>query len=233
MSDRARRLTGLYATVAAIAAVALSPLLALSYLATAEGAEELEIGTVSAWAEPARDLTGGLLTWASPDRVYSTYVQTFALLFPAVLLCARALYARRSSTARTERWGWRIAYVGYALGSVGLVAASFALIPGDSDSDVLNLVFLALMLPGMLVSVVGSTVLGIALLGDGYRPRLTSWLLALSFPSMAVVPAVLGHNSLGMLPVMVAWGATGLQLSRASDRTRAHRPAPTAFEVGP
>ena len=36
------RFTGLYAMVAAVAAVALAPLLALSYFAIGEGAEELE-----------------------------------------------------------------------------------------------------------------------------------------------------------------------------------------------
>jgi hypothetical protein len=82
------RLTGLYAVLAGAAAVFLSPLLALSYFATADGAQELDIGTVSAWADPARDIAGGLLTWASADRVYSTYVQVFALLLLAVLLCA-------------------------------------------------------------------------------------------------------------------------------------------------
>ena len=61
----ATRLTGLYAVLAAAAAVFFSPLLALSYFATADGAQELETGTVSAWADPARDIVGGLLTWAS------------------------------------------------------------------------------------------------------------------------------------------------------------------------
>ena len=68
MSDRSTRLAGLYAATAAIAAVVLSPLLALSYFSIGEGADELENGTVRAWADPARDVVGGLLTWASPER---------------------------------------------------------------------------------------------------------------------------------------------------------------------
>ncbi len=225
MSDRASRLTGLYATIAAAAALLLSPLLALSYFATGEGAEELELGTVSAWSDPAGDLAGGLLTWASPDRVYATYVQAFALLFPAIFLCARVIRARRTPAGRNERWGWRIALTGYALAGVGLVAASVALLPAEPDSAAVNVVFLALMLPGMLVSVLGSTVLGIALLRDRYRPWLTAWLLMLAFPSMVVVPTILGHNSLGMLPLMLAWGATGVTLWQRSDTTPAREPA--------
>jgi hypothetical protein len=222
MSDRSIRLTGLYAATAAIAAVGLSPLLALSYFSIGEGADELENATVRAWADPARDVVGGLLTWASPERVYATYVQAFALLFPAVFLCARAVRARRFPGSGTERWGWRIALTGYGLTGVGLVLAAFALIPGSADSTPLNIVFLAMLLPGMFVSAVGSTVLGIALLRSRYTPRLTPWLLTLAFPSMVVVPTVLGHNSLGMLALMLAWGATGWRLWRTGD------PAPAA-----
>jgi hypothetical protein len=227
MSDRSTRLTGLYAAIAAIAAVVLSPLLALSYFSIGEGADELENGTVRAWADPARDVVGGLLTWASPERVYATYVQAFALLFPAVFLCARAVRAHRFPARGQERWGWRIALAGYGLAAVGLVAASFVLIPGSTDSTPLNIVFLTMLLPGMFISAVGSTVLGIALLRSRYTPGLTPWLLTLSFPSMLVVPTVLGHNSLGMLTLMIAWGATGWQLWRAGDATPAAELATT------
>jgi hypothetical protein len=219
MAERTTRAAGLYAAVAAAAAVLLSPLLALSYFATSEGADELGTGTVSAWADPARDLVGSLLTWASADRVYATYVQAFAVLFPAVLLCALVVHRRRpAARSRLERWGWRIALFGYALASVGLGAAFVVLIAGSVAGDALNVVFLGVMLPAMLFSVLGSTVLGIALLRAGYRPKLTAWLLALAFPSMLAIPGLLGHNSLGMLPIFVAWGLTGLRLWRPTER---------------
>ena len=71
---------------AAIAAVIISPLLALSYFGIPDGEGSLEQGSIAAWADPARTHLSGLLTWASPDRVYATYVQALGLLFPAVLL---------------------------------------------------------------------------------------------------------------------------------------------------
>ena len=46
MSDRATRLAGLYAAIAAAASVLLSPLLALSYFGIPDGAEQLHSGTV-------------------------------------------------------------------------------------------------------------------------------------------------------------------------------------------
>jgi hypothetical protein len=217
MLKHATSRTGLYAAIAAAVAVILSPLLALSYFATGGGADELHSRTVAAWAGPTRDLVGGLLTWASPDRVYATYVQAFALLFPAVLLCALAVRRRRPRGTRTERVGWRIALTGYSIATAGLVSVFVILIAGSISGGALNIVFLTLLLPGMFVSAIGSTVLGIAFLRAHYTPRLTSWLLTLAFPSMVVVPELLGHNSLGMVPLIVAWGVTGMQLWRSGD----------------
>jgi hypothetical protein len=209
------RLTGLYAVFAAVAVTLLSPLLALSYFATAEGAEELEIGTVSGWADPGRDLAGGLLTWASPDRVYSTYVQLFALLFPAVFLCARAVRARRVNAGRFERVSWRITLVGYALLSLGLLVVAFALIGGDSANVAVDAGFMVLMVPGMLAGAIGSTMLGIALLRAGDVPRVTAWLLALSFVLLIAGSSTLGHNGIGLVPLFVAWAVPGWQMWRA------------------
>ena len=215
MSDRATRLTGLYAVVAAGAALLVSPLLALSYFETNEGADELDAGTVSAWADPARDLAGGLLTWASPERVYATYFLLFWVLFPAVFLCAHAVHERRRAAAgRLERWGWRMALLGYGFGLVGPVVAAMILVEGSTGATAIDIVFLAVMVPAMALDVIGSTVLGIALVRDGYVPKLTAWLLALVLPSMLIVPGVLGNLSIGLLPVFIAWALTGWQLWR-------------------
>ena len=87
-------------------------------------------------------------------------------------------------------------------------------------------IFLALLLPGMFISAIGSTVLGIALLRGRYTPRLTPWLLTLAFPSMLIIPTVLGHNSLGMVPLILAWGISGIQLWRAHDQASPGEIAP-------
>jgi hypothetical protein len=220
MSDRTTRLIGLYATIAAAAAVVFAPLLGLSYFAIDEGAEELKTGTVSAWAEPARDLAGGLVTFASADRVYATYTQVFALLFPAVLLCAWATRRRRGkSDARLERWGWRIALPGYALFGIGLTAVAIMLIGASASSSILDIAFMPFMLPGIFLSTIGSTVLGIGLLRSGYEPRATAWLLTLALPLWIAGSFVLGHNSIGLVPLFVAWAATGWKLWRAEPAT--------------
>lgn len=220
MSERTTRLIGLYAVLATVAIFLASPLLALSYFGTTEGADELESGTVSGWADPARDHLGGLLTWASPERVYSSYLEVFSICFPAVLLCALAIRRQRPAAKRGERWGWRVALTGYALATAGIVTAGLILVSAAITSDALNVAFLALMVPGMLISAIGSTVLGIALLRspDRFTPRTTAWLLALTLPAMAVIPDLLGHNSLGMLGLVLAWGIAGIGLWRGEAR---------------
>jgi hypothetical protein len=211
MSDRATRLVGVYAMVAAAATLVISPLLALAYFATEDGASELEVGSVSAWAEPARDFAGSLLTFASADNVYYTYLKLLMLTAPALFFCALAVRARRAQQTRPEVWGWRIALVGYGLLALGVILAP--------PSAALNVVFFALIVPGLLLGTIGSTVLGIALLRSSYRPRLTAWLLALAVPLWLVGSDVLGHNSLGLIPLFVAWAATGWRLARAERLT--------------
>jgi hypothetical protein len=215
MSERKTRLIGLYAVVAACVGAVVSPLLALSYFATSGGVEQLQSPTVSAWAVPGRDLAGGLLTWASPNRVYGTYWLAFWLLFTAAFLCARVVHARRPSDAGPlERWGWRLAQVGYVLHPIGGLAAIAVLIDGSAENIVIDAAFVAVMIPGLLIDAIGSTMLGIALLRKGYRPRITAWLLALAFPSIFGISFVGGNFSLGLVPVLAAWATTGWRLWR-------------------
>jgi hypothetical protein len=213
-SPAAARRAGSYAAVASVVTVAVAPLLALSYFAIPDGAEQLRSGTVRFWAEPARRLLEPLVTWAEPERVYATFVQSFALTFPAVLLTALAVRERRTTSSRTERWGWRISVVAYAWACLGLlVVAPLLFADPVGDGAAVGVVFLALLLPGQLFSALGSTVLGVGLLRDGFTPRAAAWLLTLAFPGMLVVPVLLGHNSLGMLPITVAWGIAGRTLT--------------------
>jgi hypothetical protein len=213
---RNSRAVTLYSVVAGICAVLFSPLLAMAYFATAEGAEELEIGTISAWAEPGRDLAGSLLTFASPDGVYKTYTLIFALLFPAVILAHSVVRSQRPTTqTKPERWGWRLTRVGYIMFGTGLVIVAVALFVTASDSPIVDGAFMGLMFPGLLLSLIGSGVLGVALLRAGYRPRLAAWLLALAFPLWIVGDFIIGHNSIGLVPLFVAWATSSAALRGA------------------
>jgi hypothetical protein len=177
MSIHATRRIGLYAVGAAAASLLLAPLLALAYFATADGAAQLGIGTVSTWAQPARTLAGDLLTFADADRVYASYTQAYVLVFPAIVLTAFAARSQRpTSVTRVERWGWRLLLTGYSVLGLGLAAFAILLIPTNAPTSAANLVFVAAMMPRLLLSLIGSTVLGVAFLRSGYQPKVTAWL---------------------------------------------------------
>ena len=214
MSERSQRFIGLYAVIAALGSAIIAPLLALAYFHIEDGQDSLNQSSVSFWADPAYRHLHGLLTFGSPNRVYTTYLGLIALLFPAVILCAWIVRSQRTAPLRgSERWGWRIALAGYVLAGVGLTIVAVLATGGASpNSSVINVVFLALMIPGMLITMIGSTVLGIGLLRSGFAPKATAWLLAFSIPFMIVGSALLGHNSLGMVSLFVAWGIAGWRL---------------------
>jgi hypothetical protein len=105
------------------------------------------------------------------------------------------------------------------------------LVGGDPSTPIVNPLFLGLLFPGILLSTTGSSALGVGLLRSGYRPRLTAWLLALAFPLWIVGDFLVGHNSIGLVPLMLAWGATGLELWRAGNRAPASKVATTAANL--
>ena len=222
---------GTYAVVAAGVAAVTSPLLALAWFATGDGAETAAAGTVSAWAEPATSALGPLLTFAEPDAVYATYTLVMAIALPAIPLAALAARSQRASTGTgPERWGWRMALTGYAVLAASLAVAALLVIV--SADTLANVTFLAGMVPGMLLSLIGSTVLGLALLASRFRPRPAAWLLALAVPLWLVGGFVLGHNSLGLLPLFVAWALVARpwrrKLSAAAPQAAGPSLAPSA-----
>jgi hypothetical protein len=210
-SDRERWLGG-YAMGAAAVAVVVAPLLGLAWFATPDGADALGSASVAWWAEPARHALDPLLTWAGANRVYATYVQLVALLWPAVLLSAWHAFRRRPARTRPERVAWRVLLAGSLLMQAGLTWVSAYLVTGDPNGSAVDVPFLALMVPGTLLSTAGSTVLGCSLLRGRWTPRPTAWLLAVAFPFWFVVSIVLGHNGLGMLTMFLAWAVYGRRL---------------------
>jgi uncharacterized membrane protein YfbV (UPF0208 family) len=70
---------------------------------------------------------------------------------------------------------------------------------------VVNVAYLGAMLPGLLIALLSSLVLGIMLLYAGFVPRWTAIVILLALPIWFLGSFVLGHNSLGILPQLIAW----------------------------
>ena len=198
-----------YSIFASVIMVLFAPLLAMSYFATKDGAEMLGTGSVQAWAKPARNLFEPILTFASADRVYATYSLLIALVIPALPLAAWAVrrarlplagtFERRTSWVVAAAWTWFSA-------SLLIVAVALQVKPANaSGNSVVNVVFLAGMIPGLLIGCLASAPLGASLLRHGFLPRIAGLIITLALPLQIVGSGALGHNSIGLAPQMIAW----------------------------
>ena len=179
-ASRERRL-GLAAVIGGLVGILYFPLHALAYFRTDEGTEGL-----LPWADRGHDLLGPLLDWDDVDTVYKTYGKVMVIVVLGLLLGLAGLWSRRRSEAKgLERWAYRMAFVGYSL----LVVGTFV----EYWTPYLDFGFRAFSGPGFLVSVLASTLLGIALLRRRAAPRLAGWLLALAIPLLLAVTALFGH----------------------------------------
>lgn len=193
---------------------------ALSRFATDEGREDLESPVVRAWAEPAAELLSPLLEWGSADLVYVHYGKLWAPVMAAALLAA--LVVRRGQGAgagRVEAWWWRAALTGYAVATVGVGLSYWT-----QWSDQLNPLFMVgfgVATLGLMVTLLGSTGLGVTALRRGRRPVLPWLLLATCLPLGVLIATV---TSLGnvVLPVVLAFAV----LASRAFAPRAARRAP-------
>jgi hypothetical protein len=205
ISDSTARVVGRVAWLGAWAGVVLAPIHALSRFATADGQEDLESPAVRAWAEPAAERFRALLDWSNPDTVYVSYGKGWFFLFLAATACA--FLVRRTRDPRgLERIAWPIALTGLVIATASVLGDYFT--PWTDQS------FILLGLPGVLISLVGSLLLGIALLRCRYQPRLTGWLLVLWFPLFVLLSSLVAMGA-AALPMLFAWGLAGRSIATA------------------
>jgi hypothetical protein len=213
MPDSRVRAAGLAAAVMALASVVMAPLNALARMRTESGRSDFENELAHWWAAPAMDLAEPLLDFGSPQTVYLAYGRFYVVAMAAVLACAVAVHSRRpSQLRRPERWGWRITLPAYAV-----MTACFAGYWISAPDAVLDVMYLILMF-AMLCSMIGHVLLGIGLIRNGFRPRLTGWVIVTE-PLTAIALVSMSTQALGMWPMMLAWGVAGWSLWRSGART--------------
>jgi hypothetical protein len=196
--DQQLRITR-WAWLSALATLVVGQLHALARFRTEDGESDLDISTTGFWARPAGEALDPLLGWAGPDTVYLTYGKWW-LPAMAVTVAAGVMVMRLRAPYGAEKWGWRLTLVGFAL----LAAGAGTYYWGQWTSyNVLEDIGLWMDLPGVLLSFLGSTVLGIALLRRGARPRLAAVLLALAIPGLFAISSVTSLGNTG-LPIMFA-----------------------------
>jgi hypothetical protein len=210
--DMNERVIGRLAWVMAWVGLVVGQLHAMARHNTADGKEDLQSWTTRVWSDPARELFKPLLDWANPDAVYLTYGKIWLPVFVAFTLCAFVV-RRRRQPAGFEKWAWRVALTGYVLACVGVFCDYWT--QWDTYNAFFDIAFL-ITLPGLLLTLVGSSLLGIALLRRGFVPRTSAWLLALTFPLALGITMITSMGS-AALPVMFAFGLAGRRIAATPD----------------
>ena len=223
------RQIGRAAWVMAWVGLVVGQLHALARFATEDGQEDLELWATAAWAEPAAELLHPLLGWADPDVVYVHYGKIWLPVFAAFTAMALVTYRRRRPRG-FETWVWRVTIGGYVLATLGVLVEYWTQWTGTYEGDGIEAALFSagwvLILPGFLLVMLGSTVLGITLLSRGFRPVVPAALLAALIPCAMVILEVTSMGS-ATLPVMFAFGLLGRHVAAggtvAPARTRAER----------
>lgn len=228
-SDQTRRQVGWLAWMMAWLGLAVGQLHALSRFATAGGREDLANPLVAGWAVPAGDLMRPLLDWAHPDLVYLHYGKIWFPVFAAITLCAWMVYRRRRPVG-FETWAWRVALAGYAVATVGVFVGYWTQWSAAYTEPWFTIGWY-LEIPGLLLTLVGSSILGTTLLARRFRPVLPAVLLALAVPLAIGIVQLTSLGNLS-LPIGFAFGLLGLRLARPASATpgppRAVPPGPRA-----
>lgn len=223
-TDHRDRVIGRVAWLAAWVGLVVGQLHALARFRTADGQEDLATGWTAAWAEPADRLLSPLLDWADPEIVYVTYGKVWFPVFLAFTLGALTVY-RRTRPTGVLKWSWRAALAAYATATTGVLLGYWTQWTGDlpaageelaADGIEQTLFVLGwfVSFPGVMLTLLCSTLLGVTLLATRFRPALPAALLALTVPLAAVL--LLG-TSLGsaVLPVVFAFGLLGRRIARS------------------
>jgi hypothetical protein len=221
------RQIGRLAWVMAWVGLVVGQLHALSRFRTADGKEDLELPLTAAWAEPADDLLSPLLGWADPDLVYVMYGKIWLPVFVAFTLCAVVVYRRRQPGG-FEKWAWRLAIGAYAVACVGVFLDYWTQWTGNYEGggieETLFTAGFLVTVPGLLGTLLFSTVLGVTLLVKRFRPALPALLLALMIPLAIGILEVTSMGS-AALPVMFAFGILGRRIASADSAPDAREPA--------
>ncbi|KGN30521.1 hypothetical protein N802_06810 [Knoellia sinensis KCTC 19936] len=171
-----------------------------------------EGGLGAAWAPPAIDALRPLLEWGDPYFVYWTYGKIWLPICLAFVAAAWLVYRRRQPQG-AEQWAWRVQFAAYALLTVSVAGDYYT--PWMDQFFIVGLVALPLI-------AFGGVWLGILLLRNGFRPRVTPWLLIAFLPLFFAITTVTSMGN-ALLPLMWGWAIAAL---------RRLAPAPEAVPMG-
>ena len=162
------------------------------------------------WAVPATQALRPLLDWSDPWTVYVTYGKIWAPVCIAFLAAGYLVYRRRCP-AGAERRLWQV--------QLGAYAAMTVSVFGDYFTPWWMEQMFVVGIAAMLAIGFGGIGLGIMMLRNGFRPRVTPVLLTIFLPLMFAITSVTSLGS-ALLPLVWGWAIAAQTVAR-------REPAPT------
>ncbi len=163
------------------------------------------------WAVPATQALQPLLDWSDPWTVYVTYGKIWTPVCVAFLTAAYLVYRQRRP-AGAERRLWQVQLGAYTAMTVSVVGDYFT--PWWMEQ------MFVFGIAAMLVIGFGGVGLGIVMVRNGFRPRVTPVLLMIFIPFMFAITSVTSLGS-ALLPLMWGWAiAAQAVVDREPARTR-------------
>ncbi len=198
----------------AVTSLVLVPLHGLARFNPALGHRDLEECCAAWWGRPGLEALQPLLGWSDPFSVYLWYGRVWILLIAAMTFCAFAVHAVLRPLNRTQTWAWRVVLTGLVLETLGISGAFL--------TPWLDQFYLWVGTPGIMLGLLGGTVLGISSLRRGPLPRFTAVLLTVGILTEIVLSTFV-YAGAAVVPMLFAWAVAGRAAARAvtaSDRTQ-------------
>lgn len=202
------------AMAGAVTSLVLVPLHGLARFNPALGHRDLEECCAAWWGRPGLEALQPLLGWSDPFSVYLWYGRVWILLIAAMTFCAFAVHAVLRPLNRTQTWAWRVVLTGLVLETLGISGAFL--------TPWLDQFYLWVGTPGIMLGLLGGTVLGISSLRRGPLPRFTAVLLTVGILTEIVLSTFV-YAGAAVVPMLFAWAVAGRAAARAvtaSDRTQ-------------
>ncbi len=155
------------------------------------------------WVPAVRSALAPILTFASPVAVYNTYGRIFEFVYLLILPGVIGLHSvQKSASGRFERWATGVLVTGLLVSFVGVAGDYW----GDGWGFGIELV-------GLLVLLVGTTLVGIASLRAKQIPAWSAWLAIVGGPGAIAATLLIGHIPSGPTFLFAcAWAAVGYLL---------------------
>lgn len=168
---------------------------------------DLTEGLGAKWAPAAIDALRPLLDWSDPFFVYYTYGKIWLPVCLAFVAAAWLVHQRRQPLG-AERWAWRVQLAAYVLLTISVA--------GDYYTPWMDYFFIV-GLVALLFMGFGGIWLGILLLRNGFRPRVTPWLLIAFLPLFFAITTVTSMGN-ALLPLMWGWAIAAHRTAARTDQ---------------